>query len=204
MSLSFLLTDFIYQGGAIRAASPRLSHYFVIALTIYLCTIANAYGQSSVGNGSSIAPAAGQQGNYGINNPSAVGVDYRTRHFRRRDNTGIGSSFLGTTSPTSEGSPALRSVSPATTQTSALQFRLPKLESIFPESNINPALNSFSPALPELPRSSALSSPTMNVSSFRKDFSDSTQETVPSFSRSPSFSDKMQFNSFDSSGNFNR
>ncbi len=182
----------------------RGCHFIEIATLVCISTIGSAHAQTSVGNGSSIAPAAGQTGNYGINSPSQAGVEYRTRHFRRRDNTGIGSSFIGTTSPTSEGSPALRPATPIAAPTSALQYRLPKLESIFPEANNNPALDTFSPALPQLPRSSALTSPTMNVSSFQREFSTSTQDDLPSFSRVPSLSDKMQFSSFDSFDNYTK
>ncbi len=180
---------------------PKLIHHIGIIPLVYWSTIICANGQSSVGNGSSIAPAAGQQGNFGINSPTQGGVEYRTRHFRRRDNTGIGSSFIGTTSPTSEGSPALRPTSPATMRTSAMRFRLPKLESIFPEANVNPALDSFSPALPQLPEGNVLTSPAINVSSFGHEYSSSDLETTPYSKSTPSLTDKLQFNSFDSFSN---
>lgn len=178
--------------------SSSLHRFAIMSLICFYCTIIGAFAQSSVGNGSTIAPAAGQQGNYGINATTQSRVEYPTRHFRRHDNTGIGSSFIGTTSPTSEGSPALRPTSTANAPKSAMQFHLPKLESIFPEANANPALESFSPALPRNPELSPFTSPLMSRTTSSNDLSSPDLDPLPSFSRNPSMTNKMQLDSFDS------
>ena len=173
-------------------------------ILIFACfyAISQATAQStSVGNGSAIAPSAGQQGDYGVNSQSSTTNQnsFVTRHNRRGDNPGIGSSFLGTTSPTAEGSPAIRPFAAPSAPESAMQFRSPKLESSFSQDSFNPALESFTPALPNLPRASnALSSPVTSAPTFGNQFGSSALENVPSFNKQPSLTDKMQFNSFDS------
>lgn len=166
-----------------------------------LCS-ATSISAQTVGNGSTIGPSAAERENYGVNSQPISSTNqnsFVTRHNRRGNNPGIGSSFLSTTSPTSEGSPATRPVAVYSAPQSAEQFRLPKLESAFSGSSYNPALESFSPALPRLPRtSSALSSPTNNNPSFGSQFGSPALENVPSFNKQPSLTDKMQFNSFDS------
>jgi len=152
----------------------------------------------TVGNGSSIAPSAGQREAYGINEiqENQSETAFATRHFKRGNDTGIGGSFIGTTSPTSESSPAQQS--PAPQSAAAMQFRLPKLESAFSTAPSNPALQSFTPALPSLPERSALTNPMMRPKLFDSEFSRSGLESLPSFSRRPSLFDKMQFGKFDS------
>lgn len=174
-----------------------------IVIISCLCSIPNAIAQT-VGNGSAIAPSASQRENYGVNSQPTSSTNqnsFVTRHNRRGNNPGIGSSFLGTTSPTSEGSPATRPVAGYSAPVQAAQFRLPKLESAFSESSYNPALESFSPAVPTLPRtSSALNNPLNNSPTFGSQFGSQGIESIPSFNRQPSLTDKMQFNSFDSFG----
>jgi hypothetical protein len=173
--------------------------YILIFAWLYL--VSRAIAQStSVGNGSAIAPSAGQLENYGVNSqsPTANQNSFVTRHNRRGNNPGIGSSFLGTTSPTPEGSPATRPLTPSA-PVSTMQFRSPKLESSFSQNSFNPALESFTPALPNLPRASnALSSPATSASTFGNRFGSPALENIPSFNKQPSLTDKMQFNSFDS------
>jgi hypothetical protein len=176
--------------------------YILIFAWLYL--VSHAIAQStSVGNGSAIAPSAGRLENYGVNSqsPSANQDSFVSRHNRRGNNPGIGSSFLGTTSPTPEGSPATRPVTIPSAPVSAMRFRSPKLESSFSQDSFNPALESFTPALPNLPRgSNALSSPVTGASTFASQFGSPALENVPSFNKQPSLTDKMQFNSFDSFG----
>ncbi len=61
-----------------------------------LCSVSQAVAQStSVGNGSAIGPSAGERENYGVNSPSSTTNQntFVTRHNRRGNNSGIGSSF---------------------------------------------------------------------------------------------------------------
>ena len=176
------------------------SAYFCIVIITYFYSLSHTDAQT-VGNGSAIAPSAAQRENYGINSPQSLTNQtlFVSRHNRRGNNSGIGSSFLGTTSPTAEGSPATRPVSVYSVLQSSEQFRLPKLESAFSQSSFNPALETFSPALPRLPKvSNALSSPMINNINFGNQFNSSALENVPSFSKQPSLTEKMQFSSFDS------
>ncbi len=177
------------------------SYYLSVSILVFICCISQGRAQT-VGNGSAIAPSAGQLGNYGINAAPTTGTQstFRTRHYRRGNNSGIGNSFLGTTSPTSESSPATNPVSVPTAAQSTTQVRLPKLESAFSESTPNPAFESFTPALPHLPgSSSALSSPVTSAKTFGTQSDSAALENLPSFNKQPSLTDKMQFGSFDSS-----
>lgn len=146
------------------------------------------FAQSTVGNGTVFAPTLGESGPYGLNSP-ATDTGFLTRHSRREAQTGIGNSFLQTTSPTSESSPAVKVVSPQAARTS--QIRLPQLESAFGSNFSSPALDVFAPALPRIPRSAALSAP----STVQRDFGYQPQqlESLPSFSRRNSVMDQMNF-----------
>ena len=164
----------------------------IVLLTWFIC--ASSVSAQTVGNGSSIAPSAGQRESYGINVTQSDGAQtaFSTRHYNRGNDSGIGGSFIGTSSPTSESSPALPA--PAPIQTSPMQFRLPKLESAFSQATTNPALQPFTPALPSLPRSTALTGP------LTRPLWQSGIENLPSFNKQPSLLDKMQFGNFDSFG----
>jgi len=162
-------------------------------------SISSASSQtSSVGNGSSIGPSAGQLENYGINGLQSVRAEsaFPTRHYRLQG-TGIGSSFIGTTSPTSESTPATKSVAPLPARVAAPQFRLPKLDSTFPDTN-NPAMQTFTPAVPRQPHTSALSSHVYKSTSFDSNSFGLGLETLPSFASGRSMTDQMQFDSFNS------
>ncbi|HEY9756096.1 MAG TPA: hypothetical protein V6C97_13095 [Oculatellaceae cyanobacterium] len=165
----------------------------VLFLTVVGCGAMGGAGiaQSTVGNGTVFAPTLGESGPYGLNTPAAGATDtgFLTRHSRRVAETGIGNSFLQTTSPTSESSPAVEVVSPQAARTS--QIRLPKLESAFGSNFSSPALDVFAPALPHIPQSAALSAP----STAQRDFGYQPQqlESLPSFSRRNSVMDQMNF-----------
>src|SRR5277367_6780075 len=135
--------------------------------------------RQTVGNGSTISPSAGEQEAFGIASPS-IQDDFPSRHMRRSQQSGIGSSFLQTTSPTSESSPARVRLTP--TPISSPQFRLPKLQSAFQEFRLNPALDNNTPTFlgntGQSSSSSALQTPTF--SSSPPQF-----EEVPSFSKRP-------------------
>ncbi len=166
---------------------------------IYYCSICSAFSQpSTVSNGSSIAPSSGQLENYGLNALQSGQTEsaFPTRHYRLQG-TGIGSSFIGTTSPTSESTPATKTVNPLPTRVTAPQFRLPKLDSTFPDIN-NPAVQTFTPTVPRQPHTSALSSALYKSTSFDSTPSGLGLETLPSFSSGRSMTDQMQFDSFNS------
>ncbi len=166
-----------------------------LCVLLWLIAVPASLAQA-VGNGSSIAPSAGEREAYGVNDPQSSQAEtaFATRHYSRGNATGIGGSFLGTTSPTSESSPALPA--PTSQPLPRVQFRLPNLDSAFPAAN--PALQTFTPALPSLPRNSALTSPVTNPELYSSSFSHSSVEALPSFSKRPSVFDTMQFNKFDS------
>ena len=156
------------------------------------------YAQQTVGNGTVILPSKGQKEGYGLNDPAPNqnGSIFPTRHYgRANNNSGIGGSTIGTESVTSESSPAQASIT--NIRTSAIQFSLPKLDSSTIVNFGSPALSSFTPALPSIPRSSALSSPFSQGSRF-----DNTQidvDSMPSFNnKHRSITDMMQFDKFDS------
>jgi hypothetical protein len=163
-------------------------------LLFMVFSISPAHCQT-VGNGTIIAPAAGARESYGINSPPEIGGSasaFPTRHYGRGNNSGIGGSFIGTTSPTSESSPAQAQASYVPAKT--VQFHLPKLDSGFNETTSSPALERLTPAMPSMPRSSALNNP-IATPSFAGD-SNNALERLPSFSRQPSAIDKLQFDQF--------
>ncbi len=170
--------------------------YFLIIILCYLIVIPMA-AASGVGNGSTIGPSAGQLENYGINGMQSGGSEtgYATRHYYRGNYSGIGGSFLQTTSPTSESTPAIQPATLSPTSTSAMQFRLPKLDSVYLDEK-SPALQSFTIQSPAISPSAA-GSPMNEISAFRAGTSNASVEAMPSFNRQQSVMDKMQFSNFD-------
>lgn len=147
----------------------------------------------TVGNGTVMAPSAGEREAYGINAaPSAGGSGAFPTHHYRTQSSGIGGSTVQTTSPTSESSPA--QVIPQFHNT-AQQFHLPSLQSNFGQTLGSPALDELTPALPARPRSTALVSP-LSTQSFGATYTNNSLENLPSFSRRPSFMNQMQFDRF--------
>jgi hypothetical protein len=168
----------------------------ILALSTNLY-IAGAYAQT-VGNGTVIPLSAGEREPYGVNagqqnadvTSAAVG-GFATRHYKRGGGSGIGGSFIGTTSPTSESSPAV--VRPVAVPATMQQFHLPRLQSAFSETEVNPALKTVSPALPAVPSTGVVASP---YSSFARQTSTIGVEELPSFSRRESPISRMQFSRF--------
>ncbi|MBS1952967.1 MAG: hypothetical protein JST89_02215 [Cyanobacteria bacterium SZAS-4] len=151
--------------------------------------ISPASGQT-VGNGTYFAPAAGAKENYGVNAASQNGVvSYPSLHTRGGSGSGIGSSFVDTTSSTAESSPAVSR--PAFVADTVQQFHLPKLDSAFTESLGSPALLMFNPTVPKAPRSSALVDPLTGP--FAKPNTFQPIEDLPSFNKKRSVTDWMQF-----------
>ncbi len=151
--------------------------------------VSPASGQT-VGNGTYFAPAAGAKENYGVNGISQIGVSsYPSLHTRGGTGSGIGSSFIDTTSSTSESSPAVSR--PSFVADTVQQFHLPRLDSGFNESPGSPALLMFNPAVPRAPRSSALVDPLAGP--FAKPDTFQPIEELPSFSKKRSVTDWMQF-----------
>lgn len=152
--------------------------------------------QTSVGNGSVIAPAPGELQPYGVNGmaTNATGA-FPTRHFRVTNSPGIGGSFLETTSPTSESSPAIV-IPPPTYGQVKTQYRSPSLERAYTSEAINPALKSITPALPAFPKSSALTNPMTSPPSLSAENSRLGAESLPSFQRQRSILDRMDFDQF--------
>ncbi len=157
-----------------------------------------ACGQT-VGNGTVIPLSAGEREAYGVNSlqqntaaSSAAVGGFATRHRKRGGDSGIGGSFIGTTSPTSESTPA--AVRPVAVPATRQEFHLPRLPSAFSDGiQTNPALRTLSPALPAVPRAGALASP---YSTFSRQTSSIGVEELPSFSRRESPINKMQFSRF--------
>jgi hypothetical protein len=149
----------------------------------------------TVGNGAVIQPSPGERGAYGINAEPMVGgySAFPTKH-RRIGGSGIGGSTVGTTSPTSESSPAV--VVPEMVQDSLRQFHLPKLDSHFGDTSVSPALTQFTPALPAQPRTRALTNPLSDTSYDAAIRRSPLVEDLPSFSKQPSFVKQMQFDQF--------
>jgi hypothetical protein len=144
----------------------------------------------TVGNGTIFTPAAGAKEAYGVNSAeSGSSISFPTRHSSGGNGNGIGSSFIGTTSPTSESSPAV--ARPAFVADTVVQFHLPKLDSTFSQNTSTPALQNFSPSLPSMPRSSALSDPLMNPLVRPNTFQ--PLDELPSFSKKRSVTDLMRF-----------
>ena len=157
---------------------------------LFACPLQAWSQQTTVGNGTVMAPTSGELEPYGVKSPEVSSQsEFSTRHFRRGNSSGIGGSFLQTTSPTSESSPAVHQIDQQAVRTS--QIRLPNLESSVTPNAYSPALDIFTPALPHTPRSSALSAPTASPAQFNSN--NSGLEDLPSFSRNQSFMDKMKF-----------
>jgi hypothetical protein len=168
----------------------------MFAITMVSC--APGYTQQTVGNGTVTLPSEGQKESYGLNDqaPNQNGSVFPTRHYgRANNNSGIGGSTVGTESVTSESSPAQASIT--NVRTSAIQFSLPKLDSGTIVNFGSPALGSFTPALPAVPGSSALSSPFSPSNRFVNSPVD--VESMPSFNyKQRSVTDMMQFDKFGS------
>lgn len=158
----------------------------IVPTKILCCT--SAFAQT-VGNGTVFVPPAGAREAYGINAPQENPITYPTRHSLGGNGSGIGTSFIGTTSPTSESSPA--TTRPSFVADTTVQFHLPKLDSTFASQSTTPALQTFSPALPRLPglgiNSSPWADPLIKPNSFQP------LEELPSFSKKPSVTDWMRF-----------
>lgn len=85
----------------------RIEWTFILFFNIALINLPNVFAQSTSNIGGVIQPA-GLREPYGISDTRILeSQTYITRHRRLGQETGIGSSFLQTTSPTSESSPAL-------------------------------------------------------------------------------------------------
>jgi hypothetical protein len=164
-------------------------------LTFLFCPL-SCLSQTTVGNGSVIAPAPGELQPYGVNGmvTNTEGA-FPTRHFRMTNSPGIGGSFLQTTSPTSESSPAVVIPSPNSTIVKS-EYRSPSLERAYSGQSINPALRQISPALPAFPRSSALTNPLTNPPSLSAESSRLGTESLPSFQRQRFIQDRMEFDQF--------
>lgn len=167
----------------------------LFALIAFCLTIKPVTGQATVGNGTTFTPPAGAQESYGIRDNSLTSEpSFTTRHYNRSNDLGIGGSFIGTTSPTSESSPA---VSTQVATPPVQQFRLPRLDSSFKQVVFSPALqSSVSPALPMSPRSTALESA---VKTSPQSTSTQFVESLPSFNTKQSVTDQIDFNIFGTS-----
>jgi hypothetical protein len=174
---------------------------FAIAMMLGLCTLVNSESISAqvlspgqtVGNGSAIAPAAGEQEAFGINGPTNPEA-FPSRTTRRNRFSGIGESFLQTTSPTRESSPA--TVAPPPPPISTPQFRSPKLQSAFSEFRLTPALEYNTPTFSSTTQrswSSGLQTPAFSSSPAQF-------EETPSFSKRPALNEQMNFNQIDYKG----
>jgi hypothetical protein len=171
--------------------------FYLIALLA--ASTAPGFAQATVGNGTVILPSFGQKESYGLNDQAPNqnnGSAFPTRHYgRANNNAGIGGSTIGTESVTSESSPASAPVSQ--TRTQAIEFRLPKLETGSIINFGSPALGTFTPALPSVPRSSALTSPSQSMSGmYRFNSTQSDVQNMPSFSKKESVTDMLQFDKF--------
>jgi len=171
---------------------PALRSGFALTLTalaVVGLTVEPVRSQT-VGNGTVFAPAAGAKEGYGINSSDqGTALSYPSLHTRGGNGSGIGSSFIRTTSPTAESSPAVSR--PSFVADTAQQFHLPKLDSGFSAAPGTSALEMFNPAVPKLPRSSALIDPLANP--FTKPNTFQPLEELPSFSKKRSVTDWMQF-----------
>jgi len=171
---------------------PVISPGFLLTLTtlsLAVMTISPGLSQT-VGNGTVFSPAAGAREGYGINSTDQESANgYPSLHIRGGNGSGIGSSFIRTTSPTAESSPAV--TRPAFVADTVQQFHLPKLDSGFSAAPGTPALQMFNPAVPKLPRSSALIDPLANP--FNKTNTFQPLEELPSFNKKRSVTDWMHF-----------
>lgn len=143
----------------------------------------------TVGNGTVFAPPAGAREAYGINAPLDNSISYPTRHALGGNGSGIGTSFIGTTSPTSESSPATSR--PAFVADTTTQFHLPRLESGLTGGATNPALESFSTAMPSMSGAARLTSPWADPLIKPNTFQ--PLDELPSFSKKRSVTDWMHF-----------
>jgi hypothetical protein len=84
----------------------------VLLLVLGIYSIEGAKAQ--IGNATIIPSLSKNDPSYGVNSSYGTvgGGDFATRHFREGNEGGIGSSFLGTTSPTAESRSVSRYVSP--------------------------------------------------------------------------------------------
>jgi hypothetical protein len=144
--------------------------------------------KETVGNGSVIVSPTRARGSTDLDSASPA-PEFLSRQFKRGQFSGIGESFLQTTAPTSESSPA-RAVPVRAPAISSPQFRLPKLESAFPEFRLNPALGesttNFSKLRIENPTSPVPEAPSFVAPS-------QSTEYIPSFNKKPSISDQIEF-----------
>lgn len=168
-----------------------MKKFEAIVFTVFiwlLLTVSTKALSQTVGNGTVFAPAAGAKEAYGINAAQDSGISYPTRHSIGGVGSGIGTSFIGTTSPTSESSPAVSRQSFVADTTK--QFHLPKLESIYSGASQNPALQTFNPSMPTMPRSTATVDTWVDpfkLNSFQP------LEELPSFNKKRSITDWMKF-----------
>jgi hypothetical protein len=172
-----------------QGLDSRLVRAALLGLLLSCFSTTSAQSQT-VGNGAVFAPPAGAREAYGINAGAETTIgQFASRHNRRGNETGIGGSTIGTTSPTSESSPAVsrQSFFPNTVQ----QFHLPKLDSAYSQSDISTALQMFSPALPTMPKSTALTDPLANP--FARPNTFQPIESLPSFSTRRSVTDLLRF-----------
>jgi hypothetical protein len=168
----------------------------LLLLSTFIFCPLSSLAQTSIGNGSVIAPAPGELQPYGVNGMTTnTEGAFPTRHFRMTNSPGIGGSFLETTSPTSESSPAVL-IPPANSGPVKTPYRSPSLERAYTSEAINPALKSISPALPAFPKSSALTNPLTNPPSLSAESSRLGTESLPSFQRQRSILDRMEFDQF--------
>ena len=182
--------------------------YELILVTVILGASIMPGMAQTVGNGTVIAPSsiiigtsAGQRefagssaaANNSFSSEAGVG-DYATRHYTNRGETsGIGGSFIGTASVTSESSPAV--IINSTPRNYVPQFRLPNLDTGFGSVMVSPALNSYTPALPQAPRASSLTNPFDPVE-VNHDYTHTGLDELPSFNSQPSFMQRAQFDPF--------
>jgi hypothetical protein len=157
--------------------------------SLLLCAGSPAHGQT-VGNGTVFAPPAGARESYGINAPQQTTESFPTRHSSGGNGSGIGSSFIGTTSPTSESSPATSR--PAFVADTVIQFHLPKLDSgASTVQAVNPALESFNLSMPRMPgiatRPDPWADPLTKPNTFQP------LDELPSFNRKRSITDWMRY-----------
>lgn len=165
---------------------------FKLSLLLFLIGwpgVASPVFSQTVGNGTVFAPPAGAREAYGVNATQESNISYPTRHSLGGNGSGIGTSFIGTTSPTSESSPATSR--PAFVADTTVQFHLPKLENGFTGGTTNPALQSFNPAMPSLSGAGRTTSPWADPLIKPNTFQ--PLEELPSFSKKPSVTDWMHF-----------
>ncbi|HEY9733130.1 MAG TPA: hypothetical protein V6C89_14530 [Drouetiella sp.] len=153
------------------------------------CAVVPAFSQT-VGNGTIFAPPAGAREAYGINSPQDLTVNFPTRHSLGGNGSGIGTSFIGTTSPTSESSPA--TTRPSFVADTTTQFHLPKLDSDSMTVTLtNPALQSFSSSMPSMSGLNARPNPWADP--LTKPNSFQPLEELPSFNKKKSVTDWMRY-----------